>query len=67
MSTRIYIVSEKSGTNRARLVRAISKAQAIRFVAEQTIAASIASQDDIVDAMTVGAAIETAIEPAEQE
>lgn len=65
--SRIYVVSERSGPTS--LVRAISKAQAIRFVAEQAIAVRIASQDDIVEAMTLGVTIDDAsqADPVEQE
>lgn len=48
----------------ARLVRAATRAQALRHLAELLINVSVASQEDIIAAMTNGVKVETAGEEA---
>ena len=63
-ATRIYIVSGPTGI---RLVRASVPAQAITHVAKQSFSASIASQDDLVEALSNGIKVETYGETAQAE
>ncbi len=57
--TRIYAVKrQSSGTTR--LVRATSQAQALRHVALDEYDVDVASQDQLVNALGVGIAVETA-------
>lgn len=60
---RIYVVhiahGGENGTE-TRLVRAPNPAQAIRHVADQTITADVATQDDLVDLINAGIKVETA-------
>jgi hypothetical protein len=63
MSTpkRIYVVSQSTGTEvKRRLVRAATQAQAIRHVASATLAAASATQDDLVELVSKGVAVEEA-------
>jgi hypothetical protein len=60
MTTRIYCVKSKDATASVRLVRAIHRAQALGHVAGTTYDVRVADQDDIVNAMTAGAKVETA-------
>ena len=62
MSHRIYIVVETE-TKATRLVRASNKSQAIRFVAENTLCAAVASQEDLVKLLSKGSEVESAIGP----
>lgn len=55
-STRIYRVS--GADHPARLVRATHKAHALTFVAKDTFVVSVATQDDLVDLLGDGVAIE---------
>lgn len=57
--TRIYHVTE-NGTGKYRLIRAVSQAQAIRYAAQTSFGARVATQDDIVFAMSNGTAVENA-------
>lgn len=57
MANRIYIVTQK-GAQPARLVRAGNRAQAINFVARDTLSAEVADQDALVEAITMGIKIE---------
>ncbi len=62
MNTRIYKVE---GPNLSRLVRAVSRAQAIKFVTRGTYTAESASQEDIVHALSTGGAVEDATKEQE--
>ncbi len=67
--SRIYKVALKDAKGVARneneiLVRALTKAGALRFAAEKTMDAEVASQDDLIRLVTAGAKVE---ESAEQE
>ena len=53
--TRIYNVN-------GRLVRATNQAQAVRHVAKDTITCSVATQEEIVEAMLAGKSVEDACE-----
>jgi hypothetical protein len=55
MADRIYIVHGPQGT---RLVKASLRQQALSHVANSTFNVRVASQDDLVDAITAGAKIE---------
>lgn len=57
MQKKIYKVVD-SRTNSERLIRAISKTQALRVAAESSMSASLASQDDIVTLVGAGVAVE---------
>lgn len=64
-SNRIYRVTEE-GKEGCRLVRATSQAQAIRHVASTRFEAAVATQDDLVAALTNGSKVEEAgIDPAD--
>ena len=56
-TTRIYLVTTSAGA--ARLVKAAVPAQAITHVAKQLFSARIASQDDLVEALSNGVKVET--------
>ena len=56
MATRIYIVTGPTGT---RLVKATAPSQAITHVAKSTFDARVASQDDLVEALSNGVKVET--------
>jgi hypothetical protein len=64
-ATRIYIVTTAAGT--ARLVKAAVPSQAITHVAKQVYSARIASQDDLVEALTNGMRVESYGETAQGE
>lgn len=61
---RIYMVAnaqarDPAGNEQpARLVRAIHPAQALRHVAEDTLAVAVASQDDLVRLLSAGVRVE---------
>lgn len=59
MTTRIYSVALKMGDG-MRLVRAGNQSQALRHVAKQFMETRVATQDDIVAAVTAGAKVEDA-------
>lgn len=63
--TRIYMVSNKDNiTGHPRLVRAASMARALHFVAADTLAVGVATQDDLVDLTIVGVRVEDAALPS---
>ena len=64
-ATRIYIVSTQDGTNR--LVRATVASQAITHVAKSAFTARVASQDDLVEALSNGVKVEAYGETAQTE
>ena len=64
-ATRIYIVSTQDGTNR--LVRATVASQAITHAAKSAFTAKVASQDDLVEALSSGVKVETYGETAQHE
>lgn len=53
MNTRVYHVTHQS-TGKARLIRAVSQAQAIRYAANTEFAIRVASQDDIIFGLSSG-------------
>lgn len=55
--TRVYHSRHKT-TGKVRLLRAISRASAYRHVAEDEFELSIASQDQLIDAMNAGVKVE---------
>lgn len=55
-ATRIYLVIASSGESR--LVKAAVPSQAITHVAKQLFSARIASQDDLVEALSIGTKVE---------
>ena len=59
---RIYVVTTDAG---ARLVEAASRAQAISYVAKNTITADVASQRDLVSLVAAGVSVEGMGEPLE--
>ena len=64
-SQRIYIVNGPTG---ARLVKASVASQAISHVAKSAFSAKVASQDDLVEALSNGIKVETyGAEAGEQE
>lgn len=56
-ATRIYLVTGSAGE--VRLVKAAVPSQAITHVAKQSFSACIASQDDLVEAISSGVKVET--------
>lgn len=60
MTTRIYLIVDTSSDKPERLVRANSKAQAIRHVAEDTFLSRVATQDDLELLLTRGDRVEIA-------
>lgn len=64
-ATRIYVVrtADRSGDFTARLVRAHTPAQAIRWCAKGVISAEVASQDDLVALASSGVRVEKAGDP----
>lgn len=56
--TRVYLVTVPNAE--PRLVEATSKSTALRFVAEQLFGASIATQSDLIAALSKGTVIEKA-------
>jgi hypothetical protein len=63
-TTRIYIVNGPTGT---RLVKAAVASQAITHVAKSEFSAKVASQDDLVEAVSDGIKVETYGETAQTE
>lgn len=61
---RIYIVNGPTGT---RLVKAAVASQAITHVAKAAFSAKVASQDDLVQALSQGVAVEVYGEEAKAE
>jgi hypothetical protein len=57
MANRIYLVKNKN-TGVERLVRAVSRSEAVRFVARTSLESNAASQDDLVRLVAAGTAIE---------
>jgi hypothetical protein len=64
MATRIYIVTGPTGT---RLVKAAAPSQAITHVAKSEFDARVASQDDLVQALSNGVKVETYGDTAQSE
>ena len=60
---RIYLVTGPDGNKH--LVKATHQAAALRHVADSRYKVDVASQDDLVSAVTAGVKVETAGEPAE--
>jgi hypothetical protein len=63
-STRIYLVNGPTGTH---LVKAAVASQAITHVAKSAFSARVASQDDLVEAVSNGVKVETYGETAQTE
>jgi hypothetical protein len=63
-TTRIYLVNGPTGT---RLVKAAVASQAITHVAKSAFSAKVASQDDLVEAVSNGIKVETYGETAQGE
>jgi hypothetical protein len=59
MSQRIYLVGSNDPSIKNRLVKANAPSQAIAHVAKQILSVKVASQDDLVSALTQGATVET--------
>jgi|APGre2960657444_1045066.scaffolds.fasta_scaffold56419_3 hypothetical protein len=59
MSQRIYLVGSNDPSIKNRLVKANAPSQAIAHVAKQILSVKVASQDDLVNALTQGATVET--------
>lgn len=59
MSQRIYLVGSNDPSIKNRLVKANAPSQAIAHVAKQILSVKVASQDDLVNALTQGAIVET--------
>ena len=64
-STRIYIVTSTDGATR--LVKASVASQAITHAAKSAFTAKVASQDDLVEAVSNGIKVETYGESAQGE
>jgi hypothetical protein len=64
-STRIYIVTSTDGATR--LVKATVASQAITHIAKNTFTAKVASQDDLVEALSNGIKVEVYGESAQGE
>jgi len=64
-STRIYIVTSTDGATR--LIKATVASQAITHAAKQSFTARVASQDDLVQALSKGVKVETYGETAQGE
>lgn len=63
-ATRIYLVTGPTGN---RLVKATVASQAITHVAKSAFSAKVASQDDLVEALSNGIKVETYGETAQAE
>jgi len=63
-ATRIYLVNGPTGS---RLVKATVASQAITHVAKSAFSAKVASQDDLVQALSNGVKVETYGESAQGE
>ena len=59
VQTRIYKVSHEAGGEGARLVRATHPSHALRHIAADVFTVAVASQDDLVDMLAKGVAVET--------
>ena len=66
MSTRIYLVTDRESQAK-RLIRASSQAQAVRHAAQSRYSVEVASQDDLVQLLDAGQAVESAAQVAEAE
>ena len=66
MSTRIYLVTDRE-TQAKRLIRASSQAQAVRHAVAKRFDAEVASQDDLVQLLDAGQAVESATQASEAE
>lgn len=66
MSTRIYLVTDRE-TQAQRLIRSGNQAQAIRHAAQSRFAIEVASQDDLVQLLAAGQAVESATQASETE
>lgn len=66
MSTRIYLVTDRD-TQAKRLIRAGTQAQAIRHAAASRFDIAVAGQDDLVELLAAGQAVESAAQTAETE
>lgn len=64
-ATRIYLVTSTDGA--ARLVKATVASQAITHAAKQSFTVRVASQDDLVNALSSGVRVETYGEAAQGE
>lgn len=64
-ATRIYLVTNSAGATR--LVKATVASQAITHVAKSTFSAKVASQDDLVEALSKGVKVEAYGETAQGE
>jgi hypothetical protein len=64
MSQRIYLVGSIDPSIPSRLVKASAPSQAIAYVAKQLLSVKVASQDDLVNALTQGVKVETFKEEA---
>ncbi len=64
--SRIYKVQVKDSQERS-LVRAESKAGALRHIAEKTMEAEVATQDDLVKMVAAGVKVEDAGKETDQE
>jgi hypothetical protein len=64
-ATRIYLVNGNDGTTR--LVKATVASQAITHAAKSAFTAKVASQDDLVQALSSGIKVETYGESAQSE
>jgi len=58
MSQRIYLVGSEDPSIPNRLVKASAPSQAIAHVAKQLLKVKVASQDDLVNALTKGVKVE---------
>ena len=63
--TRIYLVKTPDG--KTRLIRAGVSSQAMNHVAKELIEVKVASQDELVDALLNGIAVEHAVLPTQAE
>ena len=59
MSQRIYLVGSEDPSIPNRLVKASAPSQAIAHVAKSLLKVKVASQDDLVNALTKGVTVET--------
>lgn len=66
MSTRIYLVTDRESQAK-RLIRASSQAQAVRHAAQSRYGVEVASQDDLVQLLDAGQAVESAAQATETE
>ena len=62
---RIYLIGTPD--NKIRLVKAGVRSQALSHVANSMLTVRVASQDDLVDALKSGVAVENAKAPEQQE